>query len=130
MVIENKYTGLILLIITLISVMTLGIYNYSHMKDISVNATVISVEYESTPRNSNVNYYVRLKYNIDKNTYEGKLYIDSSSKYKVGDKIIIKVNPDNPKKIEDMSFNKYIYPFLAVILLIDVLYMKGKISKE
>lgn len=40
----------------------------------------------------------------------------------------VRINPDDPTKIADGSFNKYVVPFLVVVFIFDFLYIKNKLS--
>lgn len=69
-----------------------------------------------------------LEYEYGGQTTTGKLYVSSSDKYNVGDVMDVRINPDDPTKIADGSFNKYVVPFLVVVFIFDFLYIKNKLS--
>ena len=71
MVQTNKYTGIILAIITLCLAITIGLYSYSRKDYTKVEATVTYISQTTNPKNSNVNYDVQFEYSMKGSDYQG-----------------------------------------------------------
>lgn len=120
MVQTNKYTGIILAIITLCLAITIGFYSYGRKDYTKVEATVTYISQTTNPKNSNVDYDVQFEYSMKGTDYQGTICISNADKYKIGNTAKIWVNSNNPTEIDDDTFYKYLLPFFAIVLFVDV----------
>lgn len=127
MIVKVKNAGLILFIITISLSLLIAYYYISRMNYQEVDATIVQVGTEHGNYTKEVDSYIVLEYRYNDVLTKGKLYVSSLKNYKIGDKKEIRVNPDDPTKIDDQSLYIYIVPFLIIVLIFDILYIfKGK----
>lgn len=129
MIISGKHTGIILIIVTLCLLVVVILFNYGSIDYKMVQAKIVEAGSEIDNRNSEIDYYVLLNYNYEGIEYNSRLYVSMSDKYKAGDIMDIKINPNNPVEIKSVIFNRYLFPFLLIIIVVDILYIRSKFFK-
>ena len=96
---------------------TMLIININNQNYIKIEATVADVEEEedivtdADGNHTTITYNVSLKYTVDGKEYIGKL--DNVSKHKIGDKMEIYYNPNDPKQITETK--SLILPICIII---------------
>lgn len=113
-----------------ISMIAVGVWNYQNNIDetkgytIPIEATISNITessyYDYHNHEERYNYKIYVDYTFDNNNYKNKEINLNSNLYKIGDKIKIKINPDNPSNpiYIEQKLLSIIIIVIGVILLI------------
>ena len=116
--ISNKQWLIIALVIFVAAVMCLTGYKIYTSDYVSVNAEVTNISVRTTGKKHRQVDYEELQYVYNKKDYTLQRDIGFLNREKIGDKVEIKIDPENPTAIEDQSLLRMLCIVSSVFFLI------------
>ena len=133
---KNKLLALavpVILLIGGIMFLSLGGINYSQAKNYpTVDAVVSNIEREvSSTETNEVNETVMVRYTVGGQEYEEVLQFSQTGKYKVGETITVKYNPEKPNYVTSgTSKTSLIYAALGAVFALGGAAMLIKVLRQ